>query len=71
MRKRKIFSVLMAAAASASMLLAPVVAKADGTGGWVRNYQSLVNAAGGNCTIAPETPFGWPKKKYNCKAWSF
>lgn len=51
MRKRKIFSVLMAAAASASMLFAPVVAKADGTESWVRNYQSLVNAAGGNCTI--------------------
>ncbi|MDO5783067.1 MAG: leucine-rich repeat domain-containing protein [Eubacteriales bacterium] len=27
----------------------------------MRNYQSLVNAAGGECTIAPETPFGWPE----------
>ena len=71
MRKRKIFSVLMAAAASASMLLAPVVAKADGTGGWVRNYQSLVNAAGGDCTIAPETPFGWPKKNTTVKLGAF
>lgn len=62
MRKRKIFSVMMAAAASVSMLLSPVVAKADGTEAWVRNYQSLVNAAGGDCTIAPETPFGWPEK---------
>ena len=71
MRKRKIFSVLMAAAASASMLLAPVVAKADGTESWVRNYQSLVNAAGGNCTIAPETPFGWPGKNTTVKLGAF
>lgn len=62
MRKRKIFSVIMAAAASVTMLLSPVVAKADGTESWVRNYQSLVNAAGGECAIAPETPFGWPEK---------
>ena len=61
----------MAAAASASMLFAPVVAKADGTESWVRNYQSLVNAAGGNCTIAPETPFGWPEENTTVKLGAF
>ena len=64
MRKRKIFSVLMAAAASASMLLAPVVAKADGPArNIVKTYKDLQNLKYEYSDIEAQTNFGWPSSK--------
>ena len=64
MRQRKIFSVLMAAAASASMLLAPVVAKADGPArNIVKTYKDLQNLKYEYSDIEAQTNFGWPSSK--------